>query len=93
MANMRERYETISLVDLKEMAKFRGIKGVSAMKKADIIDAMVAKDEEESAANAVPAEAETKASILPAAIQAKSKAGHPVSRALPGITGLIPFVL
>ncbi|MBR3306763.1 MAG: transcription termination factor Rho [Lachnospiraceae bacterium] len=51
---MRERYETISLVDLKEMAKFRGIKGVSAMKKADLVEAMVRKDEEESAA--APAE-------------------------------------
>ena len=56
MANMRERYETISLTDLKEMAKFRGIKGVSTMKKADIIEAMVQKDEEESAA-AAPAAA------------------------------------
>ncbi|MBR3518044.1 MAG: transcription termination factor Rho [Lachnospiraceae bacterium] len=44
---MRERYETISLADLKEMAKFRGIKGISTMKKADLIDAMVAKDDEE----------------------------------------------
>ena len=57
MANMRERYETISLADLKEMAKFRGIKGVSAMKKADIIEAMVAKDEEESAAGSAGAAA------------------------------------
>ncbi len=46
-SNMRERYETISLADLKEMAKFRGIKGISTMKKADLIDAMVAKDDEE----------------------------------------------
>ena len=31
----------------KEMAKFRGIKGVSTMKKADYLEAMLAKDEEE----------------------------------------------
>ncbi|MBR1471819.1 MAG: transcription termination factor Rho [Lachnospiraceae bacterium] len=49
---MRERYETISLSDLKGMAKFRGIKGASAMKKSEVIDAMVAKDEEEEKAKA-----------------------------------------
>ena len=45
---MRERYESICLADLKEMAKNRGIKIVSGMKKADIVDAMLAKDQEES---------------------------------------------
>ena len=39
---MREKYETIALADLREIAKSRGIKGVSAMKKADIIVAMLA---------------------------------------------------
>lgn len=43
--NMREKYETIALADLREIAKSRGIKGVSAMKKADIIEAMLAEDE------------------------------------------------
>ena len=38
---------SLAMTDLKEMAKFRGIKGVSTMKKADIIEAMVQKDEEE----------------------------------------------
>lgn len=42
---MREKYETIALTDLREIAKSRGIKGVSAMKKADIIEAMLAEDE------------------------------------------------
>ncbi len=58
MANMREKYETLSLIDLKEIAKVRGIKGVSAMKKAAIIEAMVEMDEKESAAK--PAEAAQK---------------------------------
>ena len=43
---MRERYESIPLVDLKEMAKNRGIKGISSMKKADLVEAMLKKDEE-----------------------------------------------
>lgn len=42
---MREKYESLALVDLKEIAKTRGIKGVSAMKKADIVEAMLAEDE------------------------------------------------
>lgn len=44
---MREKYESLALVDLKEIAKIRGIKGVSAMKKADVIEAMLALDEQE----------------------------------------------
>jgi transcription termination factor Rho len=43
--SMREKYESLALVDLKEIAKTRGIKGVSTMKKADIIEAMLAEDE------------------------------------------------
>lgn len=42
---MREKYESLALVDLKEIAKTRGIKGVSTMKKADIVEAMLAEDE------------------------------------------------
>ena len=30
---MREKYESLALADLKEIAKARGIKGVSTMKK------------------------------------------------------------
>jgi len=57
---MRERYESISLVDLKEMAKNRGIKGVSTMKKADLVEAMLEKDKDE-AADKKAAEAERSA--------------------------------
>lgn len=44
---MRERYESLALADLKEIAKSRGIKGISAMKKGDVVEAMLLKDEEE----------------------------------------------
>ncbi len=44
---MREKYESLSLAELKEVAKFRGLRGVSAMKKADLVDAMLRMDEEE----------------------------------------------
>ena len=47
---MREKYESLALADLKEIAKVRGIKGTSTMKKADIIESMLALDEQEKEA-------------------------------------------
>ncbi|SFQ24409.1 transcription termination factor Rho [Butyrivibrio proteoclasticus] len=45
---MREKYETLKLSDLREIAKTRGIKGASSMKKAEIIDLMCEMDEKAS---------------------------------------------
>ncbi len=44
---LRERYETLKLNDLRDIAKKRGIKGASGMKKSEIIDAMCEMDEKE----------------------------------------------
>ena len=44
---MREKYESLALSDLKEIAKSRGIKGISTMKKADVVEAMLAEDEKD----------------------------------------------
>ena len=46
---MREKYESLAVHDLKEIAKSRGIKGTSTMKKAAVIEAMLALDEKERA--------------------------------------------
>ncbi len=46
---MREKYESLSLVVLRDLAKSRGIKNVSSAKKADIIELMLAEDEREKA--------------------------------------------
>ena len=46
---MREKYESLALADLKEIAKLRGIKGVSTMKKADLVEAMLREDEKDKA--------------------------------------------
>lgn len=43
----REKYESLPLATLKELAKARRMKGVSALKKSDLIDAMLALDEKE----------------------------------------------
>ena len=46
---MREKYETLKLNDLRDIAKKRGIKGASSMKKSEIIDLMCELDEKEAA--------------------------------------------
>ena len=43
----REKYESLPLATLKELAKARRMKGVSTLKKSDLIDAMIALDEQE----------------------------------------------
>jgi transcription termination factor Rho len=55
---MREKYETLSLETLKDLAKSRGIKGLSGLKKEEVINRMVEKDEEEKSGQEV---SETKA--------------------------------
>ncbi|MDE5802726.1 MAG: transcription termination factor Rho [Lachnospiraceae bacterium] len=47
---MREKYESLALADLKGIAKARGMKGVSTMKKAQLVEAMLAQDEKDKAA-------------------------------------------
>ncbi len=42
---MKEKYESLALVQLKELAKVRGLKGTSGMKKAELVEAMLAEDE------------------------------------------------
>lgn len=44
---MREKYESLALVQLKELAKVRGLKGTSGMKKAELVEAMLAEDARE----------------------------------------------
>lgn len=46
---MREKYESLALADLKAIAKARGLKGTSTMKKAEIVELMLAEDEKDKA--------------------------------------------
>ena len=46
---MREKYESLALVDLKAVAKARGLRGISAMKKDELVEAMLAADEKDKA--------------------------------------------
>lgn len=42
---MKEKYESLPLVTLKDLAKARGLKGISTMKKAELIERMLEEDE------------------------------------------------
>ena len=44
---MREKYESLPLATLKDLAKARGLKGISTMKKAELIELMLEEDEKE----------------------------------------------
>lgn len=48
---MREKYESLQVKDLRALAEIRGIKVTSKMTKADLVDAMCAKDLEEELAS------------------------------------------
>lgn len=47
---MREKYESLPLAELRAIAKTRGIKGATGMKKADLVEAMLVEDEKDKAA-------------------------------------------
>ncbi len=56
-SNMREKYESLSLAVLRDVAKNRGIKGTSAMRKEAVIEVMLAEDEKAAATEAVRTQA------------------------------------
>ncbi len=45
MDNMREKYESLSVAALKDLAKARGLKSISGLKKAEVVEAMLAEDQ------------------------------------------------
>lgn len=47
---MREKYESLALADLRAIAKSRGIKGTTGLKKAELIELMLTEDEKDKAA-------------------------------------------
>ncbi len=47
---MKEKYESLSLAILKDLAKARGLKGTSALRKAQLIEVMLQQDEKDKAA-------------------------------------------
>ncbi len=87
--SMREKYQSLALADLKEIAKSRGIKGTSGMKKADIIEAMVALDEEAEGRPGTPVRTEEKgdaadkATAAPKKTRSRSVSEKPLEKTAP----------
>ena len=46
---MREKYESLSLATLKDLAKARGLKGISTLRKPELIERMLEEDEKQKA--------------------------------------------
>ncbi|MBQ3906062.1 MAG: Rho termination factor N-terminal domain-containing protein, partial [Lachnospiraceae bacterium] len=42
---MREKYESLPVSVLRDLAKARGLKGTSTMKKSEVVEAMLEEDE------------------------------------------------
>ena len=51
----REKYESLSLTALKDIAKARNIKGISLMKKSELVESMLALDAREASAKSADA--------------------------------------
>ena len=87
--SMREKYQSLALAELKEIAKSRGIKGTSGMKKADIIEAMVALDEEAEGRPGTPVRTEEKgdaadkATAAPKKTRSRSVSEKPLEKTAP----------
>ena len=83
---MKEKYESLPLLQLKELAKIRGIKGASTMKKAQLVEAMLLEDEKDKEKAAQkPAEKPTEKPVEKSADRSVSAAPKeaPVKREQP----------
>lgn len=67
---MREKYESLALAQLRELAKIRGIKGATTMKKSEVVEAMLAEDERETVSKAKDTN-ETKGSAVKSSEETK----------------------
>ncbi len=83
---MREKYESLPLAQLRELAKLREIKGSATMKKAEIVEALLVEYEKDNAA-ATQENTEVKSTVAKEVEEVKKeqpvKAGEEVKREQP----------
>jgi len=72
----REQYESLALANLKDLAKTRGIKGTSTMKKAEVIDAMLLLDEKSEKADEAEKPAKSEKAVKKSRPSKKTKASE-----------------
>ncbi len=63
--NMREKYLSLSLGSLKELAKARGMKGISTLKKSELVEKLLQEDEEERESTTLNTQQEVKKEEVP----------------------------
>ncbi len=84
---MREKYESLPLATLRELAKARGLRGVSAVKKAELIERMLEEDEKEKKSDTVKADSDKKEKETPAnTVNTGDKEVHDIDRLDSGVT-------
>lgn len=62
---MREKYLSLSLGSLKELAKARGMKGISTLKKSELVEKLLQEDEEERESTTLNTQQEVKKEEVP----------------------------
>ena len=75
---MREKLNTLPLSELKELARTRGLRGISGLRKAELIDVLCRLDEEKQPADrgsAAPEPAAAEMATAPSAGSAQSARG------------------
>ena len=60
---MREKYESLSLATLKDLAKARGLRGISTLRKPELIERMLQEDEKEQNTQNTAPQPEKKISV------------------------------
>ena len=75
---MREKYESLPLAELKKIAKVRGLKGISVMRKPELIERMLEEDKKEEAEKEAAKEPEKITAKEPAKESEKVPAKEPV---------------
>ena len=78
----REKYETLSLTVLKDLAKARGLKGVSTLRKGPLIERMLEEDAKAEAQETVEPEPEKEAPKAAEEPAADESGAEPVSESL-----------